>query len=634
MGHNITKHLFVCLGIFLLSSSRICLLAQSLSSTSRDTTVRQDSVRQAQRDTQARSVSDDLLKSVVHPSPQSAAYARYGEYPVDYSTGVPKIEIPLYTLDTGDYQLPINLSYHASCIKVTDVSTPVGLGWVLNAGGVISRSVCAAPDYEGANYNLFFKTKSDVQTHLYAGHGGLFWNSVFAGSISCDSESDRYAYNFGGKAGLFRMNAASTSQFLSIPHDPIKIEKTSSGFMITDTDGTQYFFENTESCSTGGAMIVTSAWYLSKIITGTRHNIINFSYSQGQGHNIRYRGEYFEQGQTLYWEQSYMAGDVAYRQRTGNISTLQPTYTTYYFVSPRLNSITWNNISISFSYATDRLDAQKERLTSLTVTDAGAVRRQVIFDNSSYFGSTVKNYRLKLNGISIQGSSASPAEEWSFSYNSTSPPNHYNSGIGTTPSGTDSYTNEDYWGFNNARFNEYYIPNGIIPGRVTANRTPYEPAMKMCSLETITYPTKGKTTFAFEANRVATSIIGGLRISSVSNYDYDGTLLEKHSYSYADGQETMPISDDLYSWYDDVWYYLNDGQYAQCDGVKEHFFATASPILPLTGRSGSPIFYGTVTEYVGGTAASNLGKNVYHYMLDEESTYPGSDEDWYNLPLH
>ena len=600
----------------------------------RDTTSRRDSVRQVRQEAHTRSVSDDLLKSVVHPSPQSAAYARYGEYPVDYSTGVPKIEIPLYTLDTGDYQLPISLSYHASGIKVTDVSTPVGLGWVLNAGGVISRSVCAAPDYAGANYNLFFKTKSDVQTHLYAGHGGQFWNSVFAGSIYHDSESDRYSYNFGGKAGLFRMNAASTNQFLSIPHDPIKIEKTSSGFMITDTDGSQYFFENTESCSAGGAMIVTSAWYLSKIITGTRHNIIQFNYTQGQGHNIRYRGEYFEQGETLYWEQIHMAGDVAYRQHTGNISTLQPTYTTYYFVSPRLNSITWNNISISFSYATDRLDAQKERLTSLTVTEAGSVRRQVIFDNSSYFGSTVKNYRLKLNGISIKGSSASPAEEWTFSYNSTSPPNHYNSGIGTTPSGTDSYTNEDYWGFNNARFNEYYIPNGIIPGRVTANRTPYEPAMKMCSLETITYPTKGKTTFAFEANRIGTSIIGGLRISSVSNYDYDGTLLEKHSYSYAGGHETIPISDDLYSWYDDVWYYLNDGQYSQCDGVKEHFFATASPVLPLTGRSGSPIFYSTVTEYVGGTASANLGKNIYHYMLDEESTYPGSDEDWYNLPLH
>ena len=117
--------------------------------------VRRDSVDvsatkvRASRPERSRSSSDDLIKEVIHPSPQSAAYARYGEYPVDYSTGVPKVEIPLYTIDTGDYQLPLTLSYHASGIKVTDVSTPVGLGWVLNAGGVISRTCRAVAEAIG-----------------------------------------------------------------------------------------------------------------------------------------------------------------------------------------------------------------------------------------------------------------------------------------------------------------------------------------------------------------------------------------------------------------------------------------------------------------------------------------------------
>ncbi len=108
-------------------------------------------------------VADQLLKATFHPSPQSAAYTRYGEYPVDYSTGVPKIEIPIYTLNTGDYELPISISYHASGIKVLDVSGSVGLGWTLNAGGVITRTVCGMPDYEGRNYRIFFKNMKDVE---------------------------------------------------------------------------------------------------------------------------------------------------------------------------------------------------------------------------------------------------------------------------------------------------------------------------------------------------------------------------------------------------------------------------------------------------------------------------------------
>ncbi len=628
-------HSRLCVGVLLSILSAAPLLAQPATPVRKDSTARADTARVPQQE-QLRTVADDLLKSVIHPSPQSAAYARYGEYPVDYSTGVPRIEIPLYTLDTGDYQLPFSISYHAGGIRVMDVSSPVGLGWVLNAGGVISRSICAAPDFENTNYSLYFKTKSDVQTHLYASHGGAFWNSVFAGSVFYDSESDRYSYNFGGKAGVFRMNAASTSQYLSIPHEPIKIERTSDGFKITDTDGTQYFFENQESCSAGGAMVATSAWYLSRIVTGFRHNTITFSYTQGQGHNVRYREEYAEQGEVVSWTANSGAGFPAYSQQTSQLNALSPAYKTYYYVSPRLNSISWGNVTVSFAYATDRQDAQKERLTGMTVSDAGTVRRYVAFDNDQYFGSSVKNYRLKLDGITITGNSSSsaPSETWTFTYNSTTPPNHYNANIGTTPTGTDAYTNEDYWGFNNARNNAYYIPNGLVPGYTTANRSPYEPAMKMCSLESITYPTKGKTLFAFEANKVGGSTIGGLRVSSISNYDYDGTLLEKRSFSYADGQVTVPVSDDLYSWYDNVWYYLNDGAHGLYDAVREHFFAAASPVLPLTGRSGAPVFYGAVTEYIGGTSASNLGKDVYYYMLDEESTYPGSDEDWYDLPLH
>ena len=101
------------------------------------------------------------LEQFLPPSPQAAAFARYGEYPVSLATGVPEIKIPLYEIKLGNYTLPISISYHASGIKVDDVASTVGLGWVLNAGGIVSRTVCGAPDLRGTtnDYDYYIKIK-------------------------------------------------------------------------------------------------------------------------------------------------------------------------------------------------------------------------------------------------------------------------------------------------------------------------------------------------------------------------------------------------------------------------------------------------------------------------------------------
>ena len=80
------------------------------------------------------------LPQITPPSPNAASLGQYGDIPVSYYTGVPNISIPLYTINSGEIKLPISLSYHSSGIKVTQEASWVGLGWALNAGGVITRS--------------------------------------------------------------------------------------------------------------------------------------------------------------------------------------------------------------------------------------------------------------------------------------------------------------------------------------------------------------------------------------------------------------------------------------------------------------------------------------------------------------
>ena len=91
-------------------------------------------------------IAQDILPTP--PTPQAAQFIRYGEIPVGHTTGVPQIEIPIYTISAGLIDIPISISYHASGFKVNDVASPVGLGWVLNANGwLISRIVQGIPDH-------------------------------------------------------------------------------------------------------------------------------------------------------------------------------------------------------------------------------------------------------------------------------------------------------------------------------------------------------------------------------------------------------------------------------------------------------------------------------------------------------
>jgi hypothetical protein len=71
------------------------------------------------------------------PVPPSAyEFIKYGEVPVTEYTGLPSIKIPLYTMKNGDIEFPLELSYHAGGIRVSEEASNVGLGWSMSIGTV------------------------------------------------------------------------------------------------------------------------------------------------------------------------------------------------------------------------------------------------------------------------------------------------------------------------------------------------------------------------------------------------------------------------------------------------------------------------------------------------------------------
>ena len=88
----------------------------------------------------------DPRLQIIQPSQEAQSLGKFSEIPVDLYTGRTNIHIPLFTISYNGIEVPISLSYHGGGIKVDDECGLVGLGWTLNAGGVVNRIVRGMPD--------------------------------------------------------------------------------------------------------------------------------------------------------------------------------------------------------------------------------------------------------------------------------------------------------------------------------------------------------------------------------------------------------------------------------------------------------------------------------------------------------
>ncbi len=195
----------------------------------------------------------NLMKNYV-PSPEAYALMQYEAIPVSKHTGVPSVNIPIYTIQVGNYSLPISLNYHASGIKVAQEASWVGLGWSLSAGGTISRSICGNDDeFYYANHanpvpivKYLSNDPADIEIE-----GDIYEGSSTAQNI----EPDIFQYNFDGYSGKFYFrrgalkNKLKDKFIVSNPEQNLRIEignSLSNGFTITTSENIKYIFSATE----------------------------------------------------------------------------------------------------------------------------------------------------------------------------------------------------------------------------------------------------------------------------------------------------------------------------------------------------------------------------------------------------
>ena len=152
-------------------------------------------------------------QTITPPSPEAAAMIRSINIPVGHYTGTVDVNIPLYTIKTRDFEIPIQLQYHTTGIKVQDCATWVGLGWRLTAGGSV--------------VHIIRGNSRDDAEFGYANWGTVVNNASWALNefnriSSYDCEPDNCFFEYPGNSGQFTTN--SQNKIFTIPYQNIDIQ--------------------------------------------------------------------------------------------------------------------------------------------------------------------------------------------------------------------------------------------------------------------------------------------------------------------------------------------------------------------------------------------------------------------------
>ncbi len=472
------------------------------------------------------------------PSPNAQALARYAAVPVSYYTGTPAINIPLYTLSGKELNMPISLSYNASGHKVKDIASWVGLGWSLNAGGVITRIVRGLPDEDTNGYcgNSTIGAKAVNPYAMSISDRTTYFLNIMTGDW--DGEPDMFYFNFMGRSGRFVIGLNGLPYV--IPHQNLSIKPgiCSSGgseWIITDENGTRYIFGNdansressyTKYITTSSTTTKTynSSWYLSRMESANGTDKIYFSYQNGSSHKEQYRTKYRVRNNN--WFNNPSADPCPTVLKSGTWSNIVEVTITPKYIKKIWNS--FGSINFVLNQKNTRSDLQGARsLKSIDVKDNSSnviksYQLEMDYFSSGCAGEICK--RLKLTAVN---------EDWqpmvSFKYNEA---------INLPARSSNSF---DHWGYANNITSTTEIGYSA--------RIPDASKMLANSIIEISYAQGAKTAFEFEPNNYlyayyangtinfSNILIGGLRIKSKIVYDQSNSGITTN-YSYVLPQTT------------------------------------------------------------------------------------------------
>lgn len=529
------------------------------------------------------------MGTYTQPAPNVASLGKFVDYPVGYYTGAPQISIPLYNLQDGAAKTAISLSYHPSGIRVAELASWVGLGWAINAGGMITRSVRGGPDegvvvsstfingyYKDSGIKKMILLPYPVSGVIPSNNNDQENQTQFRGAITAgkgDAEPDLFTFNFDGYGGKFVFDENRSPRLLTDQDIKIVVNSTDfSSWTITTPDATKYYFGeggkyevNQILSSASGAdanSTRASSWLLTRIVYPNTKDTIYFNYAPETY-------SYFDLAQ-----ETKIFDHLSGPDNPAQACALEPRPMNAYKTTVtgyRLINITSRNYKIVFGVNTanvrqDLINSGSNypySLDSVKIYNAlNQCMKQYVF-SYQYFTSTTANNWFGIGGFTFND----PTDTKRLKLVSVK--EYSGDGAISKPAYTCSYEETlqlprrlsydiDHWGFSNnypGNINDRFTPtvnSGIcMTVQTGANRNSKWPDMQAFSIKSIKDPLGVLTTFEFEPHRasinIPTDLVGGLRIKKITVTDsVTGTSMVR-SYTYGTGGTLYKIPQYLFS---------------------------------------------------------------------------------------
>lgn len=593
------------------------------------------------------------LKTVVAPSPNASALGKYGEIPVGLYTGIANISVPIYTVKGRELEVPISLNYHAGGIRVEEIASWVGIGWSLNAGGVITRTIRGGPDDRGGFFDNYVNTTAFAQKYYLnqsaANSIEINDGNVAPGDISTvnayisntiDGEPDIYYFNFGKYSGSFFMNQSGQIVVSSLQALKVQYSFDASGafsqWILTTPDGVKYIFGTSadgtrtalESNSNGAPWpVATTGWYLEDICS-PHADTVSFNYTPiSYSYNSR-------SSEVLNVPITGADGAFPYRDLKIGLNNM---------IVPRLTTITSANGTVSFGAGVARIDLPGEAALG-NINIYNKVNAGTLLENWQFFYSN--GTRLTLDSLQQYSADGTlVGQGYQFSYNSTPLPNPDPNQL--------AINSQDLWGYYNGVSNTVF-PQGYstatqystgVTTITGADRHSDSNMMQAGVLTQITYPTGGYSKFDYQANTIYQSAedlsvpTAGVGKDALVIFSPAKTVSDTFTITYPDpNTHVAQLTGVIHTMEEDSCTYDPSG-YSQC--------YTAS-LYGIDGTSYGPIYFkeGPIsatlpvgTYVIEGQGTGNLrdSGNIIHFELDWTEYPPpptqGNPNEMVNKPI-